>query len=247
MKFMTVAEAAKKWNLTPRSVQIHPFQDGNGIFKWVHTKHLYRDWSSIKACLIAFSIAPAIMFVFFTVVIGFMEGFSLKMLSMMGMICGGLLLGFWALTLPAYYLFAWAQGGVDEWEYEMDSRDIKGRKIAHSQGRLKVLRSIAWIMALFPMKPGQRLALNNFLYDRGKKDMHVDLVMLRGVEGDAKKGKIAIDTFYGSTDIYASGEDYAEVLAFIEQRLPKKGAKRKRTDGKKRVSATDTKTKEVTE
>ena len=113
----------------------------------------------------------------------------------------------------------------------MDSCGINGRKIAHNLGRLKFLRAIAWILALFPMKPGQRMALNNFLYDRGKKKLHVDLVMLRSVTCDEKKNKIAIETVYGSEEIYVPREDYAEVRAFIEERLPKKKPKRKRTGG----------------
>lgn len=201
-------------------------RDEKGVLKWVHTKHLYRDWGSIKACLIAFTIAPAIAFVFFTVVCGFADGFSLSLLSTQGKIWGLVFLIFMALLLPSYYLWAWAHGGVDEWEYEMDARGIKGRKIAHNQGRLKFLRSIAWIMMLFPMKPGQRVALNNFLYDKGKKEKNIDLVMPRGVERDEKKGKLAIETFNGSEDVHVPREDYAEVLAYIEERIPKKKPKR---------------------
>ena len=209
-------------------------RDEKGVLKWVHAKHLYRDWGSIKACLIAFTIAPAIAFVFFTVVCGFADGFSLSLMSAQGKIWGLVFLIFMALLLPSYYLWAWAHGGVDEWEYEMDRRGIKGRKIAHNKGRLKFLRSIAWIMMLFPMKPGQRVALNNFLYDKGKKEKNIDLIMLRGVECDEKKGKIAIETFNGSEDIHVPREDYAEVREFIEQRLPKKKPKRQRTGGRKK-------------
>ena len=209
-------------------------RDEKGVLKWVHAKHLYRDWSSIKVCLIAFTIAPAIAFVFFTVVCGFADGFSLSLLSTQGKIWGLVFLIFMALLLPSSYLWAWAHGGVDEWEYEMDARGIKGRKIAHNQGRLKFLRSIAWIMVLFPMKPGQRVALNNFLYDRGKKEKDIDLIMLRNVECEEKKGKIAIETFGGSEEVFVPREDYAEVRAFIEQRLPKKKPERQRTGGRKK-------------
>ena len=214
-------------------------RDEKGVLKWVHTKHLYRDWGSIKACLIAFTIAPAIAFVFFTVVCGFADGFSLSLLSTQGKIWGLVFLIFMALLLPSYYLWAWAHGGVDEWEYEMDARGIKGRKIAHNQARLKFLRSIAWIMMLFPMKPGQRVALNNFLYDKGKKEKTIDLIMLRGVERDEKKGKLAIETFNGSEDVHVPREDYAEVLAYIEERIPRKKPKRQRTGGRKKAAATD--------
>ena len=191
-----------------------------------------------------FTIVPAIAFVFFTVVCGFADGFSLKLLSTQGKIWGLVLLVFWGLLLPSYYLWAWAQGGVDEWEYEMDACGIKGRKIAHNQGRLKFLRSIAWIMMFFPMKPGQRVALNNFLYDKGKKEKNIDLIMLRGVECDEKKGKIAIETFNGSEDIHVPREDYAEVREFIEQRLPKKKPKRQKSSGRKKASTTDSERKQ---
>lgn len=202
-------------------------RDEKGVLKWVHAKHLYRDWSSIKACLIAFTIAPAIAFVFFTVVCGFADGFSLSLMSAQGKIWGLVFLIFMALLLPSYYLWAWAHGGVDEWEYEMDARGIKGRKIAHNKGRLKFLRSIAWIMMLFPMKPGQRVALNNFLYDKGQKEKHVDLIMLKDFICDERRGSIAIDTLNGAEEIYVPREVYAEVVAFIGERKTKRRTRSK--------------------
>ena len=202
-------------------------RDEKGVLKWVHAKHLYRDWSSIKACLIAFTIAPAIAFVFFTVVCGFADGFSLSLMSAQGKIWGLVFLIFMALLLPSYYLWAWAHGGVDEWEYEMDARGIKGRKIAHNQGRLKFLRSIAWIMMLFPMKPGQRMALHNFLYDKGQKEKYVDLIMLKDFICDERRGSIAIDTLNGAEEIYVPHEVYAEVVAFIGERKTKRRTRSK--------------------
>ena len=152
--------------------------------------------------------------------------FSLKLFTVPSIVGGGAFVFLTAFTLPSLFLFAWANGGVDEWECELDRHGINGRKISHNQGRLKFLRSIAWIMMLFPMKPGQRMALHNFLYDKGKKEKNIDLILLRGVECDEKKGKIAIETFNGSEDIHVPREDYAEVREFIEQRLPKKKPKR---------------------
>ena len=46
--------------------------------------------------------------------------------------------------------------------------------------------------------------------------------------------------FYGSEDIFVPREDYAEVLAFGEQRLQKK-PKGYRTGGRKKVSTVDSK------
>ena len=202
-------------------------RDEKGVLKWVHAKHLYRDWSSIKACLIAFTIAPAIAFVFFTVVCGFADGFSLSLMSAQGKIWGLVFLIFMVLLLPSYYLWAWAHGGVDEWEYEMDARGIKGRKIAHNKGRLKFLRSIAWIMMLFPMKPGQRMALHNFLYDKGQKEKYVDLIKLKDFICDERRGSIAIDTLNGAEEIYVPREVYAEVVAFIGERKTKRRTRSK--------------------
>lgn len=56
-------------------------------------------------------------------------------------------------------------------------------------------------MMLFPMKLGQRMALHNFLYDKGQKEKYFDLSMLRGATCDEKRGKIAIDTLNGIESI----------------------------------------------
>ena len=208
--------------------------DEMSVIKWVSTRNLYRDWGSFKVCLKVFTLISVGAFVFFTVVAGFIDGFSLKHLVLWGKIWGVALLIFLSLLFPSYYLWAWANGGVDEWECELDRHGIKGRKVAHNQGRLKFLRSIAWIMMLFPMKPGQRIALHNFLYDKGQKEKYVDLIMLKGFTCDEKRGKIAIDTLYGAEEIYVPREDYAEVLAHIEERIPKKKPKRQRTGDRKK-------------
>lgn len=219
----------------------------NGVLKWVHTKHLYRDFSTVLLMFKVWGLVALICFLLFGGIGACAFRWKTYWQDLWSIMFPGccVIAGLAVATVPIYYFFAWAQGGVDEWEYEMDSCGINGRKIAHNLGRLKFLRAIAWILALFPMKPGQRMALNNFLYDRGKKKLHVDLVMLRSVTCDEKKNKIAIETVYGSEDIYVPREDYAEVRAFIEERLPKKKPKRQRTGNRKKVSTTDSKEKEV--
>ena len=192
--------------------------------KWVHTTQLYREWyrHSAKACLKAFALAAAMPFVFFTVILGFAEGFSLDSLVLQGKIWGGVFLLLCVLTFPSLLVWAWANGGVDEWAYEMDKSGIRGRKLVRKPGRMKVLRAFAWIAMFMPAKPGQKTALRRLFYDDPEKEKHVDLVMLRGVSGDEKTGRISIDTFNGATEIAVPRDDYAEVLEYIESRLPKK-------------------------
>ena len=169
--------------------------------------------------------------------------FSLKLFTVPSIVGGGAFVFLTAFTLPSLFLFAWANGGVDEWEYEMDRRGIKGRKIAHNKGRLKFLRSIAWIMMLFPMKPGQRMALHNFLYDKGQKEKYVDLIMLKDFICDERRGSIAIDTLNGAEEIHVPREVYAEVAEFIEELRQKKKPKGQRTGGRKKASKTDSNAK----
>ena len=196
-------------------------RDEKGVMKWVHTTHLYREWywRSAKACLKAFALTAAIPFVFFTVILGFAEGFSLDSLVLQGKIWGGVFLLLCVLTFPSLFVWAWANGGVDEWAYEMDKFGIRGRRIVNKPGRMKVLRAFAWLAMFMPANPGQKTALRRLLYDNPEKEMHVDLVMLRGVSGDEKKGKISIDTFNGATEISVPRDDYAEVLEYIEARF----------------------------
>ena len=205
-------------------------RDNKGVMKWVHTTHLYHEWywSSAKTCLKAFGLTAVIPFVFFTVILGFADGFSLNSLVLQGKIWGGVFLLLCLLTFPCLFVWAWANGGVDEWAYEMDKSGIRGHKIVHKPGRMKFLRALAWIAMLMPAKPGQKMALRRLLYDNSEKEKHVDLVMLRGVSGDEKKGKISIDTFNGATEIFVPRDDYAEILEFIEGRLPKKKREKQR-------------------
>ena len=213
--------------------------DEKSVIRWISTRSLYRDdfWYNLKTCLKAFGIVALILFVFLLAVFGFADGFSLKMFILPSEIAGGVFLLFVVLTLPSLLLLAWANGGVDEWEYEMGRRGIKGHKIVHKAWRMKVLRALAWITMFFPAKPGQRMAMRQLLYDNEKKEKSVDLIMLKDFTCDEKRGKIAIDTWNGAAEIYVPREDYAEVVAFIGERLQKKRPKRKAA-GRKRKSET---------
>ncbi len=218
----------------------------NGEFKWTHVRRLYRDWGAVMTFLKMLTLSMVMIFAFMTVLGGFKNGFSLKLLTSVGAVLGIVILGIWMVIVPSYYIWAWANGGVDEWECELDRHGINGRKIAHNQGRLKFLRSIAWIMMLFPMKLGQRMALHNFLYDKGQKEKYFDLSMLRGATCDEKRGKIAIDTLNGIESIYMPREVYAEVAEFIEVLRQKKRAKRKPAGAGKRKPETVSETAERT-
>ncbi len=221
--------------------------DEKGVIKWISARNLYRDdfWYKLKACLKAWGVTALVMFFFLFILFLIAEKFrfSLKLFTVPSIVGGGAFVFLTAFTLPSLFLFAWANGGVDEWECELDRHGINGRKIAHNQGRLKFLRSIAWIMMLFPMKLGQRMALHNFLYDKGQKEKYFDLSMLRGATCDEKRGKIAIDTLNGIESIYMPREVYAEVAEFIEVLRQKKKPKGQRTGGRKKASKTDSNAK----
>ncbi len=88
--------------------------------------------------------------------------------------------------------------------------------------------------------------MRQLLYDNEKKDKHVDLIMLKGFTCDEKRGKVAIDTWNGAEEIYAPREVYAEVVAFIGERLQKKRPKRKAAGGTKKVSKTVSETNSAT-
>ena len=197
----------------------------DGKICWTHTKRLYREWSYIKACLVAFTITIAIAFVLITVGCGFADGFSLKMLSVQCKIWGWVLLGVWVMTFIAYYLWAWAQGGVDEWEYEMDDYGIKGRKVVRNAGRLKFLRGIAWILMVLPAKPSQKLVMRNLLYDNGKKEVKMSFAGVKSISGNETKGEIVLQTKGSSKTIVVPRDDFAQICACIEERIPKRKKK----------------------
>ena len=214
--------------------------DEKRVIKWVSKRNLYRDdfWYKTKACLKAFGIMALVMFVFLLAVFAFADGFSLKMFVLPGEIAGGVFLLFAVLTMPCLFLLAWANGGVDEWEYEMDDDGIWGRKIVRKAGRMKFLRGLAWIAMLLPSRPNQKMALRPLLYDNLNKKTDVSFASVKGVSSDEKKCQIALETKGDSKEIHVPREDYAEVVAFIGERLQKKRPKRKPAGDRKRKPKT---------
>ena len=203
-------------------------EDGeNGVLKWVHTKHLYRDWGSIKACLKAFSLTIAICFALVLSLIGCAGGMKSADFLFQCKIWGCILLGFWLMTFVCWSIWAWANGGVDEWEYEMDDDGIRGRKIVRKAWRMKLLRGLAWILMLFPSRPNQKMAMRPLLYDNRKKTTDVPFASVKGVSCDEKKCRIVLETKGDAKDIHVPREDYAKVWAFIEKRVTKKKPRRK--------------------
>ena len=203
-------------------------QRDEGTCRWRHTKRLYRSWGNIKACLTSFTITVAICFLLITIGCGFVDGFSLNLLSTQSKIWGCVLLGACLLAIPSYYLWAWAQGGVDDWEYKMDDHGIEGHKIVHHAGRMKVLRAFAWILMFAPARPGQKLAMRNLLYDNTKKEVTVRFGSVQSVSGDAAKDTIVFQFKGDPNEIDVPCEDYAEIFSFIQAHIRKPKKRRSR-------------------
>ena len=220
--------------------------DANSAFKWTHVRRLYRDWGTLKTCLRAFTLIVVIAFVFMTVLCGFSDGFSLDSLAFQVKMFGVILLVVWTITMPSYYIWAWANGGVDEWEYEMDDYGIEGRKVVRKAWRMKLLRGFAWILMLLPTRANQKMAMRSLLYDNWKKKVDVSFSSVKGVSCDEKKERISLETKCDVKEIHVPRDGYAEVRAFIEERIPKKKPKNRKTGGRTGSSTTESKEKEVT-
>jgi len=213
----------------------------NGEFKWTHAKSLYRDWGAILTFLKLLTLVMAILSALLTVLCGFKDGFSLDLFTTLGGLFAIVILVIWALIVPSYCLWAWAQGGADEWEFEMDDRGIKGRKVVRKPWRMKLLRGIACVLMILPSRGNQKMAMRSIFYDSRKNKVDVLFSSVKEVACDEKKGLISLYTRGDSKEIHVPREHYAEVRAFIEERLPKKKPKRKRTGGRKKSAATDSK------
>ena len=196
-------------------------QNDAGKCTWTHTRCLYRSWGNLTACLKAFAIAIVICFVLITTICAFSDSDFVGTLVTQGKIWGVVLLGFELLAILGYYIWAWAQGGVDEWEYEMDEYGVKGRKVVHNVGRMKFLRGFACILLLAPGKPGQKMALRGLLYDNSKQTLKVSFADVKGFSGDETKGEIVFQTRTGQMDLAVPPDDYADILSYISERISK--------------------------
>ena len=210
-------------------------RDENGVVRWVHRKNLYGKWfwSSAKTCLKAFAITAAIMFVLLTAIVGFADEFSLGQISLMGKISGVVFLILAVLTIPSLFIWAWAQGGVEEWEYEAEAWHVRGRRIPHKTC-MKVLRALAWIAMFLPAKPNQKMALRRLLYDNEAKTLDIWLFNDAKVSGNEKTGVIKLESHGSKAEIGVPRENYAEMLAFFTP-APKPKRKRTRKTAKKEV------------
>ena len=169
--------------------------DENGVLKFVHAKNLYRDWSTVVAVLRACHILALVMFLLTLVFFAIAEKISLRTITLPAKIAGGVYAISVVLMLPAFYLLAWAKGGVDEWEYEVKPWHVKGRKIIRHPGRMKALRGL--------------------LRDSEKKDFDIWLFNDAEVTGDEKTGTIELESHGQNEEIHVSPEDYAQVFEYI--------------------------------
>lgn len=213
-------------------------RDEKGTFKWTHVRSLYLDWGAVMTFLKMLTLSMVMIFAFMTVLGGFKKGFSLKLLTSVGAVLGIVILGIWMVIVPSYYIWAWANGGVDEWEFEMDDHGIENRKVVRKAWRMKLLRGIARILLLLPSRGNQKTAMHD------KKKVDVSFSSVNGVSCNEKSGLIFLYTGGDSKEIHVPREDYAEVLAFIEERLQRKKTKRKRTGGRKKAPAAESEEKE---
>ena len=196
-------------------------EKADGTCKWRLVKNLYREWGNLKAVLKAFALTILICFVLIVGIIACAGGLTRKDFLTWCKVWGVVFLGFELGGFIAYYFWAWLQGGLDDWEYEMDEFGITGRKIVHNPKRMKVVRCFAWILMLAPMKPGQRLAMRQLLYDTSSKEVKVAFAGVKNVSGDAAKGSLVFQTTDNQKEIVVPPEDYAELFAYIDEHIPK--------------------------
>ena len=211
--------------------------DENGVLKFVHAKNLYRDWSTVVAVLRACHILALVMFLLTLVFFAIAEKISLRTITLPAKIAGGVYAISVVLMLPAFYLLAWAKGGVDEWEYEVKPWYVKGRKIIHHPGRMKALRFFAGLGLLMSTRPGQTQALRGLLRDSEKKEFDIWLFNDAEVTGDEKTGTIELESHGQSEEIHVSPEDYAHVLEYITFK-PKRRRKTASKTTKKQTAST---------
>ena len=189
--------------------------NAGGEVAWTHVRRLYRDWGSLKTVLKAFALAIAICFMLVVGLVACAGGMTLKDFGMWCKIWGVILLGFE--------------------EYEMDDFGIHGAKVVHNPGRMKFLRSFAWILMLAPGRPSQKMAMRGLLYDNTQKTVDVPFSGAREVSGDEAKGKVVFQTSGDPVEIGVPREDYAEIFAYVSERVQapkqkKRGGGRRRKD-----------------
>lgn len=203
---------------------------------WRGAKNLYCEFPLLVMLFKVFALAVGCCFVLIVGLIALSGGMSLKDFTTQCQVWGLMLVVFETLALVGYYLWAWAQGGVDDWEYTMGHNSISGRKIAHAEWRLKMLRAIGLVLMLFPAKPGQKLAMRNLYRDLTDKSELILLSSVSEVVANKKKGKILLKMKDGSTakDIRVPREDFDRILELINERM---AAKKTRTRSK-RTAAT---------
>ena len=70
-------------------------RDESGVLKWTHVRRLYRDWGAIMTLLKILTLTMVTIFAVMTVLGGFKNGFSLKLLTSVGAVLGIVILGIW--------------------------------------------------------------------------------------------------------------------------------------------------------
>ena len=119
---------------------------------------------------------------------------------------------------------------MDEWKYEMDDCGIHGAKVVRNPGRMKFLRSFAWILMLAPGRPSQRMAMRGLLNDDTDKTVDLPFAGVKEVSGDETKGKVVFKTSGDPVEIGVPSERYAEIFAYVGERINgkrKPGARRR--------------------
>ena len=188
-------------------------------YSWTHTVRLYRETGRLFAVLKALAVAIAITFALVQLLCirAMSAAFFLSQCKTWGFIFSGMLI----LALTGYYLWAWAHGGVEEWEYEMDEAGISGRRVVHKAWRMKLFRGLGWVLMLAPGKPGQKMALRKMLYDNSRQTVEISFASVKEVTSDEAKGEIVFRTKGGAKEISVPREDFAAVLAYTSEHISK--------------------------
>ena len=193
---------------------------------WLYEKSLYREYGALATVLGVLAGVFAAIWIVVSAA-GLCGGNGAGFFMDITLCFAALIALFMVIGTLAFYIWAWAHGGKETWEYEMDADGVRAHRLPVKPGRLKALRALTLFAMMFSKRPGQTMVMSQTLRDTTLTRFDLPFAKATGIDPQRGEGRIIVKTGRGEESVAVPEAVFDAALAFMQRHIPAK-----RTRGK---------------
>ena len=183
----------------------------DGVYRWVYELNLYTNPTILYLIWKIFGCICLGMWLFMLLIAGF-DGNLMEEFIGITQTCFLFTLGFMALCLVGYLIYAMMVGGKYCVLFEMDERGVNHIQMEPQVKKAELIGMLTMLVGAAAGKPG---VVGTGLLAGARTSMYSSFDAVQSVEPFPRRNLIKVNEFLCKNQVYAADEDFDFVLGFI--------------------------------